>query len=849
MRLSPLLALLFLSTPVLANPTHKTVLDNGLTVLIQEMPAAQTVSIYAYIKTGSTTEGKYLGAGISHFVEHMLFKGTAKRGVGQIAQEVKNLGGTVNAHTSFDHTMYTLDLPKEQFKQGLDIISDMVMNSTFDPVQVDKEREVIRSEMRLYNDRPDRKLSELVFKNVYLRHPYRHPIIGYITLFDQITRDQMYEYYKSRYIPNNMIISIAGAVDQKEILPLVEATFKNFQPLPYPDRHVPQEPPQISKRFYEETYPTPLYRFSLSYQGVGMLDPDLYAMDVLAMALGQGQSSRLYEEIYHKKHLVESISSSNFTPLDQGVFEIEGMMSQNHLSKVLSEIQTIVTDIQHHGLTTQELERTKRQVLSQFVFGNQTPSSLAYRNAADEAVTGDVLFSQHYVDAVKAVTNDDIRRVANRYFNEAQSTLVVLTPPHTEPQEEKQTSSAAKQAIEKIVLDNGLTLLLQEDNAVDVLSITMVMNAGTRQETDANNGISQLMANVWSKALAPAMEQHGGGLDTFTGKNTAGIKINVLSDDAMFALDTLEKLIKTPVLTPQVIDEERQNMYASIDARDDDISSATFKELSQTLFLKHPYRLDPLGTKESLKSITPQDISAYYRHFAAPNNMVISVFGHFDQQSVLEILKKKFAPLPRTEVVLPSFHEESITSTRQKDLSMDKEQAMLAYSFQAPALSNKDRFAMEIIDGILGSGLSGRFFIKVRDESSKAYTVGSDYVPGIDTGVFSVYALTTNDKIESVRSLIQGELESLQKNPVSQAELSSVKNYLKGTYILGLDTPAALGFTCALNELYGLGYDFHQKYSQAIDAVSSADIQRVAKDYLDIHKSAMVLTKGATKDK
>ena len=190
----------------------KTVLDNGLTVLIQEMPDNPMVSIYALVKAGSTTEGKYLGTGISHFLEHMIFKGTEQRQVGEIASQIQALGGTINASTTFDYTIYTITVPTEVFSTALEIMADALMNSKLDPVELEKERQVILGEMRLHHDNPGERLSDLVFQNVYLRHPYRYPIIGFEPLFKQISRDDIWDYYRSLYAPNNIILSIAGGV-------------------------------------------------------------------------------------------------------------------------------------------------------------------------------------------------------------------------------------------------------------------------------------------------------------------------------------------------------------------------------------------------------------------------------------------------------------------------------------------------------------------------------------------------------------------------------------------------------------------------------------------------------------
>ncbi len=762
------------------------------------------------------------------------------------------MGGTINATTSFDSTVYTLSLPKGLFQQGLDIISDMLMNSAFDPQQVEKERQVIHGEMRLYNDRPERKLSDDVFKNVYIRHPYRHPIIGYPTLFDTITRDQLYEYYKSRYIPNNIILSVAGAVEIQDVMPLIQQTFTDFKPLPYPDRNLVPEPPQISSRYYEDFYPTPLFRFSLAYQSVAITDPDLYALDVLAMALGTGESSRFYTEIYKKKKLVQSISCSNFTPVDKGLFEVEGVMVKDHLQEVKDSVKAIITDIQQHGLTPAELDKTKRQVLSQFIFSNQTSASLAYRAASDEASTGDTRFSQHYVDAVKVISNEDIKRAAQRYLVDAALSVTVLKPKELGLGQEHKKQEIQKTAIQKLVLENGLTILLKEDHSVGVVAIDAVANAGIRRETSENNGISQLTASVWTKGtktrsaqvIAQQMEERGGGVGGYAGRNTIGMKMNVLADDLPFALDLLADLIENPLFPEQDIQEAKENLYTAISAREDNIEQSTFKKLMETLFLQHPLRLDPLGSKDTLTKLSRKDLVDYYGHFIHPNNMVIAVFGDFDAKQAAAQLKAKFNDFKKAPVDVQTFHEPLMDKARFNVYTADKEQAVAMFGFQAPAIKDRDRWAMELIDTVLGSSLSGRLFVKIRDELGRAYTVGSDYIPGIDAGMIALFVLTTSDKVDSVKEIVIRQLQDIQTKGISEDELKSAKAYVKGNFKMVLDTPAALGTTSALDELYGLGYDFHEQFDGLIDAVSKEDIKRIAGQYLDVQKSAIVMTKG-----
>jgi len=224
----------------------KRIFDSGLTVLVTEMPSSPVVSVFALVKTGSATEGRFLGTGISHFLEHMLFKGTHGRDVGQLASRIQAVGGVINASTSIDYTIYTITVPYVSFDVALEILSDMLMNASMEEEEVERERKVIFGEMRLRQDNPDRKLSEIIFQNVYIRHPYRHPIIGYESLLAGVTQDDLIVYYQKNYTPNNTIISVAGNIQKNIVLPKIEHTFKDFKRSRSSARNLPQEPSQIT---------------------------------------------------------------------------------------------------------------------------------------------------------------------------------------------------------------------------------------------------------------------------------------------------------------------------------------------------------------------------------------------------------------------------------------------------------------------------------------------------------------------------------------------------------------------------------------------------------------------------
>lgn len=845
-----------LSSGATDDRSSKNILDNGLTVLITEMPSSPVVSVYALVKTGSATEGKYLGTGISHFLEHMLFKGTHDREVGELAARIQAVGGEVNASTSMDYTMYTITVPYESFDVALDILSDMLMHATMESEEVERERKVIFGEMRLHQDNPDRKIGELTFKNVYIRHPYRHPVIGYEALLAEVTREDLIEYYRDFYTPNNTILSVAGHIDGQEVLSKIKKTFKDFKRSRAITRNLPQEPPQISPRRYEMEYPTDLTRLSMSFNGVSLLDPDLYALDVLSGILGQGRSSRLYLDVYQKKGLVYSIAASNYTPVDRGIFGIDCLLEQKNVAGVIKAVLKQINLIKKKGVKPEELAKEKLRMRSEHVFHRQTASSVTYAQAIDEAFSGDYQFSRKYVEAVSHVTNDDIQRVAKKYLNNAALTTVILKPEEEKKGRPVKEEVIEQTAIQKHVLKNGLTVLLKEDHTFPLISLRVSVNGGVRQEYEPLalpaklNGLSKMMALTWIKGtkrysanqIAEKTESLGMRLGSFSGRNSFGLSLEFLTEYLPAAFDLLKEIVIYPVFPEEEIIKMKKNMKAAIRRRDDNIFQATAHVLKETLFLTNPFRLEQGGTVESVDRIAREDLVNFYGRHAVPGNMVLSVFGDMKSEEVLRDIKRMFGGLKDKEVILNAHKEDPPLEPRENVFEMDKEQAMVMFGFHGAKFGDDDYYGLEVLTSILGASFSGRLFTNIRDQLGEAYTLGGSFIPGPDTGFIYFYVLTTAEETDKVQKLLKGEITTLQSDLVPAQELKDIQTYLKGTFKASQETGSSLSFTVSLDEIYGLGYQNYKQYDQRIDAVTQDELRRLARQYLDLNKVAIVVT-------
>lgn len=831
-----------------AQTTSRYVLKNGLTVLIREMPNSPMVSVYGLVKAGLATEGPYLGTGVSHFLEHLLFKRTARYQPGEIAAAVQAVGGSINASTGMDYTIYTPTVPYDQFDTALNVLAEMLGRATLDTEDIEKERPVIVGEMRLYEDNPDRYISRLVFRQVFGRHPYRHPVIGYRSLFLGLSRDDIERYYKKFYAPNNIILSIAGNIDQEEVLAKVKEIFGTFPRRREVLRLVPREPAQVAPRVYEEIYPTELTRLAMVFPTVPLLHKDLYALDVLASILGEGRSSRLSQELYERLRIVHAISASNYTPMDKGIFEIRALLDDNQRQTVIQNIWRKIHEIQSKGVTARELKKARRQILVENIRQQQTSNHVAYTQAVYEALTGAPDFFQKYTQAIAKVTSQDVQRVARQYLRKETCNTVILSP--AQKTNLAPPKRVQKAEIQKYVLDNGLTVLMRPDHSWPTVSLRVMMKGGSRLETPDTEGLCRLMASAWikgttsrtSEEIASLTESLGIDISTLSGRNSVGMDIEFLSEDWPTVNELLKDILFQPTFPNTELAKIKTQMKTALRRKKDDIFQFTAHALKQTLFPGHPFGFDPNGTPVSLEHLDRQKVVDLYRRLRKTGNMVVTVFGDIDPQKMLTAIKDIFADIPvgKMNVEVPAV--KPVVGFQEKRLSLNKQQAMVMIGFQGVRLTHPDRHGLEVLSSILGSSFSGRIFRSVREELGQAYTLGGGFIPSLDTGMIYFYVQTSADQVSRVKEIVLREIKRIQEEGVPAEELRAMATYLKGRHKENYETNRSLSFMSGLDELYGLGYLYYRKYDALIDQVTTKDIQRLAGQYLDTRRAVVVET-------
>ena len=842
---------------------HQFTMENGLKVILEENHNTPVVALQIWVKLGSGDE-RDEEAGIFHFIEHMLFKGTEKRRVRQMAREIESLGGTINAYTSYDQTVYHVTLASRYAHTGLDILSDAIQHSTFDPLEVERERVVILEEIRRGKDDPSKRLFNQTMATLFQKHPYRRPIIGDERTIQSITRDQIISLFRRWYAPNHMVFIAVGDFDLYDMEVKVRETFKAFEPSSENIAQRIKEPEKMEVRSaisygnLKETY------LQIAFPIPSAKHEDTPALDVLSHLLGGGEASRLVQRVKLEKGLVHSIFASSFTPKDPGLFIIGATLPAENLERTIEAIQEELVHLAKEGVTAEELHRIKVNVESDLIYDRQTVQGKARKMGFYEIITGDVQFEKEYVKRVALLRSEDIQKILGKYFKASRWGISILAPYEKSdffktlslkeiierPRfEEPLLRSEKRIAISKTILENGIRLVVKENRSNPIVSIQVSFLSGVRYEEESQNGINHFMAvmvtkgtrNQKSLEIAKRVETMAGSLNGFSGSNSFGLTFTFLSQHFEEAFQLLTEVIRQPSFDKEEMEKRRRLILASIRQQEDDLGRLVFKLFWKTLYEKHPYRMDTLGTYDSIQRLTQKDLMEYYQHVVLPENMVFTVVGDVDERQVLLAVKKGFGDLKREPLLLPSITQEPpIQKKRQVELYKLKEQAHFILGFLGVSFQHPDSYPLRVLDAAL-SGQGGRLFRELRDKESLAYALDFMAQPNLDPGYIGVYMGTHPDKLEKAIEAVLRELKKVREEGLTEEEVERGKKYLIGNFEIGLQTNSAQANQMSLDELYGFGFDHYQKYSQEIQKVTKEDVNRAAKRHLDLEAYAIAI--------
>jgi zinc protease len=830
--------------------------ENGLTLIVEEDRSAPVASVQAWCGTGSIHEDKWLGAGLSHILEHMLFKGTEKRPPGEIAKQVQNQGGYINAYTTFDRTVYWIDVPSAGASEAVEILADAMQNATLPEEEYVKEQEVIRREFAMGFDDPGRQSSQLMLDTVFTQSPFRHPIIGYLDVYNKLTRDDVMRYYKTRYVPNNLTFVVVGDVDAQKVREELGKHFESASRSALEPVFISTEPPQLGRRENHKEFPTELSRLYISWRMPGVTHPDTPALEILGKILGSGASSRMNRELRERKQIAHQAGAGMFSLQSEGVFLVSAITDPDKREPAENEAIAIIKDVQENGVTDQELERARRSLLSSQLQALTTARGKASDLGSNWMLTRNLNFTSHYLDQIAKVTKDDIQRVANKYLRDEAINVTSLNPVGSLPPEATVQDDKTSGEIQRFTLPNGLRLLVREDSRLPLVSMSAVFRGGLLAEVRDTNGITRLFSrallkgttNRTAEQIADAIEGVGGGIGADSGNNSFSVSVEVMKPDLNLGVELLSDVLLNPNFPEREVELEKRTQIAGIKAEEEQVTSVARNMVRENLFGAHPYGLRNLGSPDSVGAITAEQLRKFHKNHVCARNGVISVFGDVKASEVVALFEKYFAEMPSGSLAFEEVDKPKRPSgIAPVSAHMDKQQAVLMIGFQGASVNDPNRIALELI-GEASSDLGSRFFNRIREQMGLAYFVGAAQFSGLAPGAFLFYLGTDPQKIEPVTREMRAEIADLASSGLTEEELVRAKAKLLGGEAIRNQSNSAFAASCAVDELMGLGFDAYKKRKAEIDKITLDDIRKVAAQYFHSDSSVEATVLPPPKD-
>jgi zinc protease len=858
---------------------HSTILPNGLTVIIQEDHSAPVVAIVTYVKAGYFDETDDEN-GLAHALEHMFFKGTKRRGVGDIAKETKASGGYLNAHTIYDNTTYYTVLPASGFETGLDIQADAYANSVIAADELAKEMEVIIQEAKRKSDNPPAVATETLYELLHDAHRMRRWRIGREPGLRAFTREKMNAFYRNFYRPSNTILTISGDVDPADALRRVSELYGSLtsdKPVPQPG---PSEPEHEGFRYRELSGDIAQSQLVLGWRTPGTLHDDTPVLDVAAAVLATGRASRLYRAIREKK-LASSVSAYDYTPTTLGVFVIHAETEPEKTASAAAAIWSQLQELRTREIDDQELTRVHRIFEARWVRRLETAEGRANYLSEWQAL-GDWRLGDEYFRRYMSVTAADVKRATAKYLAPERTAGLIYRPEsapvvardaadfqrilaHAKPEplpavhpatvtapsgRMRATFERKEGGVSIFRTATGVPILIRRKAGTPIANIGVYISGGAVEEGPTSAGLTLLTArttlkgttNRTSTQIAEEAEMLGGSVSPSAGSDTFGWSFSVPAVRLGEALSLLGDVVQNPTFPADALETERAVALSNVAMLRDDMFRYPMRLASALAFAGHPYSLPVIGTEESLKSITREQVRDWHRSRILRSNVVIGVVADSDEQGIADDIAREFAqlePAPLPEIPKPAWPR-TVQSAVE---SRDKAQTAMVLAFPAPSRRDTSRFAASLI-GTVASGLGGRFFDELRDRQSLAYTVQAGASEKRLGGIFVSYIATSPEKEDVARNGLLSEFQKLRDELVSDDELSRAKEYTIGSHAIAQELGSTLLAEVLDAWMFGDGLNEIAEYESRVRKVTSTEMRDVARACFDPDRRVEGIVRG-----
>ncbi|MHB2033474.1 MAG: M16 family metallopeptidase [Gemmatimonadaceae bacterium] len=861
---------------------HRHVLPNGLTVLVRRDDSAPVVAIVTHVKAGYFDETDDV-VGIAHVLEHMYFKGTARRGVGEIAKQTKAVGGYLNAGTIYDHTVYYTVVPSSGFAEALDIQADAYGNSLIDAGELGRELEVIIQEARRKADNPNAVATETLHELLFDRHRMRRWRIGREDGLRRLTRYDVAGFYRNFYRPSTTILTVVGDVDVDDAMRQIETRYGD----------APAGAPRRAPGASEEGLPGFRYRelsgditqaqLALGWRTVSTLHPHTPALELLGTVLGAGRASRLYRAV-RERTLASSVTAYDYTPTELGVFVVQAEGQPGTLADAARAAWAEILGVREHGVGPAEVDRAQRILDARMIRRLEDMEGQANHLASWEALGGWQM-AEAFHDRLLSCTAQEVTEAARRYLDPEQASVLVYRPssapvvagdaaamhtllgavtPAPAPHAPRRAAPGRPARVPRATFEReawgvrvyrtarGVPVLVRRKHGSPMTHVGVFVQGGATEETGATAGLTALMAHAALKGtarrtaaeIAEAGEMLGGSVNAAVGGESFGWSISVPARGFADAVDLLADVAQHATISDEALETERATAISEVISGHDDMFRYPMLLALAAAFPSHPYGTPTEGTEASLRAITPDAARGWHASRVLRSASVVGIVGDADPDALADEAARAFAELAYADppaVPAPDWPRRVATSAE----SRDKAQTALLMLFPGPSRVDDDRYVAGLVAGI-ASGLGGRFFDELREKQSLAYTVHAFASERRLAGTFGAYIAMSPDREEVARRGLLAEFAKLCDGPVTAEELAHAQTYALGVHAIRLQRGGAV-LSDAIGAWLNGRLEELGEFEARVRAVTREQILALARRYFDPERRVEGIVRGVGK--
>lgn len=837
----------YITSNAYAAETRLLKFENNFNLILQKNITAPLVAMQLWVPHGSTSETDR-EAGVAHFLEHLTFRSK------DIAKRIESLGGDINAYTSFDKTVYHLTLPKQYWEEGLNVLHDILLNTNFDEKSFNDEKKVILEEMKRGQDSPQRVLYNLFFKTSLKTHPARRPVIGYEKTITEITRKEVYDFYKRFYTPSTSFLVVVGDIDSN-VIEKAKILFGKEKSIDYPDN-----------KFYEEDRKFSLAVESMSVNSCYLMlglptpdikDPDIPIIDVISFIYGESANSILKEKLKEEKQIVNYVYSYQLSLKEMGFFIVQANLACDKTDEVVDELSKLIyaEDINY---SEEMLKRVLVSYKSNYLFSKESFSEAATDLGSSFFYYQDPEFSKKYIEVIKNVSLKDLERVRNKIFKADRATVVMITPDSFKKKaahilDTKMTDFAKPvNALKVYKLKNGINLYINKNTNTPTFAFAVISIAGNRIEDQSTAGLTNFTISCLLrgtkkhsyKEIQEQIELLGGTISGYSTKNISGMKGRFLSENFSETINLLGDILNNFAPPQEEIEKTKKLVISDIRKKSENPT-----KLLKDLYFSNIYSETPLsfpveGYENTVSKFNKEMILKHFRKIFNPSQLYIVFSGDLPKNAsddIINMLEKLPVSNDIYKPVVTPKPKEKI-----KNIKGDYNQTHIMIGFPVPGINSPLRPYLHILSGVL-SNQSGRLFTKLRDEEGLAYSLGAFLYESSEASLFNLYIGTSPEKAERAKKALLEELTKTLKEDILEEEKKKVEQQIITDFIQNLQKNLDSAALLANNALFFNNPLYYKDFQEQIIKTHSTEIADKLKDFLTPENAIIVSVEGKSK--